>query len=80
MPRTSAQPQRKPTNISVDTNLIAEAKELEVNISRAVEEGIAKAVADEKAKRWLEENKEALESSNRYVEENGLPLAKYRLF
>lgn len=80
MPRASAQPQRKPTNLSVDINLIAEAKELEVNISRAAEEGIAKAVADEKAKRWLEENKEALESSNRYVEKHGLPLAKYRLF
>lgn len=80
MPRTSAQTQRKPTNISVDTKLIAEAKELEVNISRAAEEGIAKAVADEKSRRWLEENKEALESSNRYIEKHGLPLAKYRLF
>jgi antitoxin CcdA len=30
--------------------------------------------------RWLEENFEALESFNRYVEEHGLPLAKYRLF
>lgn len=80
MPRTSIKPQRKPTNISVDTNLIAEAKELEVNVSRAAEEGIAKAVTDEKAKRWLAENKEALESSNRYVEKHGLPLSKYRLF
>lgn len=80
MPRASVQPQRKPTNLSVDVNLIAEAKELEVNISRAAEEGIAKAVTDEKAKRWLAENKEALESSNRYVEKHGLPLAKYRLF
>lgn len=80
MPRTSVKPQRKATNISVDTNLIAEAKELEVNVSRAAEEGIAKAVADKKAKRWLAENKEALESSNRYVEKHGLPLSKYRLF
>jgi antitoxin CcdA len=51
-----------------------------VNISRAAEEGIAKAVADEKARRWLEENKAALEQWNKYVEQNGLPLAKYRLF
>ncbi|MET0574458.1 MAG: type II toxin-antitoxin system CcdA family antitoxin [Mesorhizobium sp.] len=80
MSRMSAQSQRKPTNVSIDSNLIAEAKELEVNISRAAEAGIAKAVADEKARRWLEENKEAIESSNRFVEENGLPLAKYRPF
>jgi antitoxin CcdA len=80
MPRISAQPQRKPTNLSIDASLLAEAKELDVNISRAAEEGIAKAVADEKARLWLEENKEALESSNRYVEKHGLPLARYRLF
>jgi antitoxin CcdA len=80
MSRMSAQSQRKPTNVSIDSNLIAEAKELEVNISRAAEAGIAKAVADEKARRWLEENKEAIESSNRFVEENGLPLTKYRPF
>lgn len=32
------------------------------------------------AERWLEENKGALESSNRYVEKNGLPLARHRQF
>lgn len=29
---------------------------------------------------WLEENRPALEEWNRYVEKNGLPLAKYRMF
>jgi post-segregation antitoxin (ccd killing protein) len=33
-----------------------------------------------RAQQWLEENWEALESSNRWVEEHGLPFAKYRLF
>jgi antitoxin CcdA len=27
---------------------------------------------------WLEENREAIESSNAYVEVHGLPLAKHR--
>jgi antitoxin CcdA len=80
MPRTARQFQRKPTNLSIDAGLLNDAKELEVNVSRAAEEGIAKAVADEKARRWLKENKEALEQWNKYVEQNGLPLAKYRLF
>lgn len=31
-------------------------------------------------KQWREENAEAIAASNRYVEEHGLPLAKYRLF
>lgn len=34
----------------------------------------------QRAERWLEENMEALESSNRWVEEHGLPFAEFRLF
>ena len=34
----------------------------------------------EAAKRWIEENAEAIRSSNEYVARHGLPLAKYRLF
>jgi antitoxin CcdA len=30
--------------------------------------------------KWIEENWEAIQFWNRYVEENGLPLAKYRMF
>lgn len=32
----------------------------------------------ERAKRWIEENREAIESSNRWVEVHGLPLDEYR--
>jgi antitoxin CcdA len=60
--------------------LIEEAKALGINMSRAAEQGIAKAISAEKTRRWQEENKEAIESSNEYVKRNGLPLAKYRLF
>lgn len=33
-----------------------------------------------KAKEWAELNREAIESSNAYVEKNGLPLEKVRQF
>jgi antitoxin CcdA len=78
--RTKSAVQRKATNLSLDVDLIAEAKELDINISRVAEASIAKAVSEEKSRRWREENREAIESSNRYVEEHGLPLAKYRMF
>lgn len=32
------------------------------------------------SKNWLAENLEALESSNKFVEQHGVPLAKYRQF
>jgi antitoxin CcdA len=37
-------------------------------------------VRAEKGRRRLEENREALESSNVWVVKHGLPLAKYRQF
>lgn len=71
---------RKPTNLSLDSLLLTEAKELKVNISRAAEEGVRAAVATAKAEQWLAENASALESSNSYVEKQGLPLDKFRQF
>jgi len=56
---------KKATDVSISGALLADAKELRINISRATEI-------------WLEKNLEALQSSNEYVERNGLPLAKYR--
>jgi antitoxin CcdA len=80
MQRPAPAIQRKSTNLSLDARLIAEAKNLDINISRVAEQGIAQAVAEEKARLWKIENREALETWNKYVEEHGLPLAKYRQF
>jgi len=71
---------RKPTNILLDAALVEEARELGVNISVASARGLEQAVKKARAERWLEENKAALESSNEWMREHGLPLEEYRLF
>lgn len=71
---------RKPTNLSLDSALLAEARALKVNLSRAAEEGVRAAVAAAKAEQWKAENAAALSSSNSYVEEHGLPLDGFRQF
>lgn len=71
---------KKPTNVSLAEPLLAEAKKLRINVSQAAEEGVAQAVAKRRAELWLEENREAIESSNTYVKKHGLPLAKHRMF
>lgn len=71
---------RKATNVSLDSDLLAEAKTLDINVSRACEEGLAKEVARARSDKWVEENREAIEASNAYVEKHGLPLARYRQF
>lgn len=71
---------RKSTNLSVDAELINQARGLDINISRAAEEGIARTVAHEKTRLWKIENRDAIEAWNRYVDEHGLPLENYRQF
>jgi len=71
---------KKATNVSLAEPLLAEAKELRINISQAAEAGVAKAVAEKRAALWVAENAKAFECWNAYVEKSGLPLAKYRSF
>ena len=73
-------PLRKPTNLSLASALLKEAKALGINVSRSAEAGIAEAVKRHKQEKWLKENANALASSNAYVEANGLPLARHRQF
>ena len=71
---------KKSANVLLAENLLTEARRLQINISQAAEAGLASAVAEKRAQLWLQENQEAIESSNEYVEKHGLPLDKYRMF
>lgn len=71
---------RKATNISLDADLLGQARELDINISRACERGLVEQIPKARGERWLAENAQAIASSNEWVERNGLPLAHYRQF
>ena len=71
-------PLREPVDLSLDPGLAEEARSLGVDLSRATEAGLREAVRAAKAKAWLEENAEALQSYNEWVERHGLPLEKHR--
>ena len=77
MPKTIT---KKPANLSLDAQLLAEARALNINLSAAAEDGVKKAVSKAKSEAWKRENAEAIKSSNEWVEKNGLPLEKYRMF
>lgn len=80
-PMSASKPlRRRATNLSVDAALLGTARDLGVNLSRAAEDGIRRAVALEATARWRRENAEALRQSDAYVETHGLPLAAYRQF
>lgn len=71
---------KKATNVSLAETLIAEAKALHINVSQAAEAGLTRAVAEKRAELWLKENREAIQSSNDYVDKHGLPLERFRMF
>jgi antitoxin CcdA len=63
---------KKPVNLSIDSDLLQQARELKVNLSKALEERLAAIVREERARRWQEENREAIEAYNRFVDKHGL--------
>ncbi len=71
---------KKPTNLTLDQQLVADAKELGVSLSQAAEAGLRAAVAEAKGAAWKRDNAEAIAYSNEWVKKHGLPLAKHRLF
>ncbi|AWI59698.1 hypothetical protein AB395_00004074 [Sinorhizobium fredii CCBAU 45436] len=77
MKRTIA---RRPTNLSLDGDLLSQARDLKINVSRAAEEGIAQAVRAEQERLWRVENAKSIADANDFVEKRGLPLAKLRQF
>jgi antitoxin CcdA len=60
--------------------LHAEATALGLDADAIAEQALREAIRAEKARRWQEENREAIEAWNRWTEENPLPLAEYRMF
>ncbi len=78
--KTLATRVRRPTNVTLPVELVAEAKALQVNVSQACESGLARAVAEARCVRWLEENAQAIEDHNVMIERDGLILDEFRQF
>ena len=71
---------KKSCNLSVDAQLLAEAKALGINLSQTLEAQLLKLVREARAKQWAEENKDAIESQNRWIEKHGLWSDGLRMF
>jgi post-segregation antitoxin (ccd killing protein) len=65
---------------SLDQPTAQQARALGLDPEAIATRAINDAIRAEKTRRWQAENREAIEAHNRYVEEHGLPLARYRMF
>ncbi|WP_323761884.1 type II toxin-antitoxin system CcdA family antitoxin [Maricaulis sp.] len=73
-PRYPVTQRRKRTNLTVREDVMAEAKALGLNTSRAAEAGIEAAIREEKGRRWLEENREGIKAHNERIAREGMLL------
>ncbi|MGE5546572.1 MAG: type II toxin-antitoxin system CcdA family antitoxin [Solirubrobacterales bacterium] len=63
---------KKACNVSINEDLLRQAKALGINLSQTLEDQLAKLVREAKARQWAEENREAIESQARWIEKNGM--------
>ena len=63
---------KKPTNLSLNRDLLQQARELRINLSQTLERCLAQMLLDEKRRVWREENQEAIDAYNRRIEKQGV--------
>lgn len=63
---------KRATNLSVNSDLLRQARELDINLSAAFEETLSTLVIAKQQQAWLEQNKHAIEAYNQQVEKNGV--------
>ena len=65
-------PAKKPTNLSIRTDLLEQARALDINLSSELEKHLVEVIRRRRAEQWLKDNREAIEAYNRYVEQHGV--------
>ncbi len=63
---------RKPTNLSVNSDLIRKAKERKINVSSVLEHALAEEIRQREQADWKEQNRESIEYYNKLVQEKGV--------
>ena len=60
------------TNVSVDAELPAVARQLRINVSAALEGRLKELVAESRWRVWLEDHAEAIKDANEFLKRRGL--------
>ncbi|EHK9018665.1 type II toxin-antitoxin system CcdA family antitoxin [Vibrio vulnificus] len=76
----SSQAPKKAANLSLNSELLAEAKRLNINLSATMEKALEKEVNQRRKTEWLEQNADAINACNELTENHGLFSDSYRVF
>ncbi|WP_337842463.1 type II toxin-antitoxin system CcdA family antitoxin [Rheinheimera sp.] len=67
----NTQASKKPTNVSINSDLLEKAKSLKINLSATLEQALVEQLRSAQREQWLSENAAAIEAYNEFVEDNG---------
>ena len=76
----NAQAPKKPTNLSLNSDLLAEAKRLNINLSATLEKALIEEVNERKRAEWLHDNAAAIQACNELTENHGFFSDSFRVF
>ncbi len=62
---------KKSANLSINSDLLQQAKALKINLSKTLEDHLAEKILEEKSKAWLRENRDAIAEYNARVQKRG---------
>jgi antitoxin CcdA len=71
---------KKPTNLSINSDLLKKARDLEINLSAALEQALTNQLKARQAQQWLDQNKNAIAAYNKLVDGNGVFSDELRSF
>ncbi len=71
---------KRATNVTVNADLLAQARQCGVNLSQTLEDALKTRLAEERRRKWLEDNREAIEDYNKHFEKHGLWSDGLRMF
>ena len=80
MDARSPRRRKKAANLSIDAELLKEAKLLGINISQFAEEKLAEELRRRRWEAWRNENRAAIEAYNQHIERDGIFGEEYRRF
>lgn len=63
---------KKSANLSINSDLLQQAKQLNINLSQTLEQHLIEIVRQAQREQWIAENKTALEQYNARIEKQGV--------
>ena len=62
---------KKAANLSINSDLLNQAKDLHINLSATLERALAEAIRDKQRQQWLQNNQQPIEAYNQRIETEG---------